>query len=350
MAFTEHERRDAHRRFRELLERERLQPGSKLPGEAALCTKLAISRHAIRVVLEEAQAEGLIDRRGRSGTYLARRPEPGRVPLLDRGWAPAGGINRTISILLSFAVRTEELLALQQFALARGYLLQVYFSPEHRNRPEEERAYLEKAVSNAYAGALIHATPIQPVNEEFFRKASAHLRIAHIGHHSDELPSQSFFLPDLAYAGAACAAHLLALGCRKITLATGLPEGHHVPRLIRRGMDPICAAHGVEAVTLHHGRGQMRAFRKLLDGDRRRGVILSSWDDVIASELPDMRRGIGGTLIVLAECLVHPLAPGLSGWIFDWRAAVTDALAWAMSGHEGLTHRLYRPRWVGQQQ
>jgi DNA-binding transcriptional MocR family regulator len=138
MAFTEKERHDAHRRFREELERDGLRPGAKLPGEAALCARLALSRHLVRVVLDESAEEGLVER---SGTYLVRRPEPGRVPLLDRGWAPAGSANRTISLMLGFPVSTADLQALLQFALARGYLLQTYFSAEHRHRPEEERAY-----------------------------------------------------------------------------------------------------------------------------------------------------------------------------------------------------------------
>jgi hypothetical protein len=128
---------------------------------------------------------------------------------------------------------------------------------------------------------------------------------------------------------------------RRVTLATGLPESHHVPRLIRRGMDPVCAARGAEVATVHHGSKADRALMKLLGIGRTQGVILSSWDGV-----PDViRRHDGSSLIVLAEHLNRPLAPGLAGWVFDWRAAATEALAWVMSDHEGLTHRLYRPQW-----
>jgi DNA-binding LacI/PurR family transcriptional regulator len=184
---------------------------------------------------------------------------------------------------------------------------------------------------------LIHATPIQPVNEDFFRRASAHLRIAHIGYHSEELPSQSFFLPDLVYAGAVCAAELLSRGCRRVTLATGLPEGHHVPRLIRRGMDPVCAAQGAEVKTVQHGRGVDRAVRKLLEDGAKRGVVLSSWEGV-PDDFRALKRRDGCSAVVLAEYPAHELAPGVSGWVFDWRTAVTEALAWVMSDHEGLTH------------
>lgn len=60
--------------------------GDRLPGEPSPAARLDISRTALRVALEQLKAEGSVERRPQSGTFLAVVPPPsahgGRVVLL----------------------------------------------------------------------------------------------------------------------------------------------------------------------------------------------------------------------------------------------------------------------------
>lgn len=52
--------------------------GDKLPGERALCERLGVSRTALRSAIKQLVAQGMLESRHGSGTYL-RRPKPTQV-------------------------------------------------------------------------------------------------------------------------------------------------------------------------------------------------------------------------------------------------------------------------------
>lgn len=52
--------------------------GDKLPGERALCERLGVSRTALRSAIKQLVAQGILESRHGSGTYL-RRPKPTQV-------------------------------------------------------------------------------------------------------------------------------------------------------------------------------------------------------------------------------------------------------------------------------
>jgi GntR family transcriptional regulator len=54
--------------------RERIRPGSQLPPEPLLASKLGVSRATLRDALGSLEAEGLVTRTRGSGTFLAHRP------------------------------------------------------------------------------------------------------------------------------------------------------------------------------------------------------------------------------------------------------------------------------------
>ena len=50
------------------------EPGERLPSEPALAKRFGVSRTTIREVMSQLEAEGFIQRRQGSGTYVSRQP------------------------------------------------------------------------------------------------------------------------------------------------------------------------------------------------------------------------------------------------------------------------------------
>lgn len=53
-----------------------LAPGDRLPSENAICSSFGVSRPVVREALLRLQADGLVESRRGSGTYLLRAPSP----------------------------------------------------------------------------------------------------------------------------------------------------------------------------------------------------------------------------------------------------------------------------------
>jgi DNA-binding LacI/PurR family transcriptional regulator len=73
---TEQQRLQTEAQLRQLLRQPAFRPGDRLPGERELATTLGVGRTALRPVVEKLIAEGALERRAQSGTYLCRRPLP----------------------------------------------------------------------------------------------------------------------------------------------------------------------------------------------------------------------------------------------------------------------------------
>src|SRR5438445_443182 len=73
---TEQQRLQTEAQLRQLLRQPAFRPGDRLPGERELATTLGVGRTALRPVVEKLIAEGALERRAQSGTYLSRRPLP----------------------------------------------------------------------------------------------------------------------------------------------------------------------------------------------------------------------------------------------------------------------------------
>ena len=59
---------------KEMIEKDRLKSGEKLPGERELAEVFRVSRSSVREALRSLESQGLLESRQGDGTYIARQP------------------------------------------------------------------------------------------------------------------------------------------------------------------------------------------------------------------------------------------------------------------------------------
>ncbi|WP_111891372.1 transcriptional regulator LldR [Acinetobacter sp. MB5] len=59
----------------DLIEKQSMQVGDRLPSERQLCEQLSVSRSSLREALQKLSSQGVIASRVGAGTYLAKRPQ-----------------------------------------------------------------------------------------------------------------------------------------------------------------------------------------------------------------------------------------------------------------------------------
>ena len=59
----------------DLIEKQSMQVGDRLPSERQLCEQLSVSRSSLREALQKLSSQGVIASRVGVGTYLAKRPQ-----------------------------------------------------------------------------------------------------------------------------------------------------------------------------------------------------------------------------------------------------------------------------------
>ena len=88
------QREDAITKIRAYLRDGGLRPGDRLPGERDLSAMLRIGRTGLRPVLADLEAEGYLERRPQSGTYLTQLP-------------PSAARGQSVSLIAPFGDRTQ---------------------------------------------------------------------------------------------------------------------------------------------------------------------------------------------------------------------------------------------------
>lgn len=354
MAFDHVERVRCMSGLLRLLAEEGLEPGDRLPGEQVLSLRLVATRHLVRVTIERLKSLGILERRGRSGTYLRRVPAPA-------DWTPTAPTvvpappGRTISLIVMGAEVTEELRALQQLALERGFLLHIHMAHPRGLGSQDERRYLELLLESGCRGVAIHGTPVGTPNEDVFRRLAGRMRFAHVGYYGEGLPEQSFFLPDYRLAGAAGMAFLLARGRRRAAFVSGLPEGHHVNRLILAGAQTVAASSGPLSLSVFEQcvRDSQRgcdAMDELAAYGPDVGVLVYSpkvaaWlREVLSASVRD--RTSWPPIILLADQSTESFPHDLPAYLLDSSTRLRDAVLYLMSDSTRLERRLYAPQFV----
>jgi GntR family transcriptional regulator, arabinose operon transcriptional repressor len=123
-------------KIREEIERERLQPGARLPTEAELCKRFSVSRSTIRQSLNRLEMEGLIKRTRGKGTFIQRIgpvvPDSSNIISHELRVPP---LTKQKILGLVFCARSDTLqmhilLGAERAAKSRGYAIMFGYSGE----------------------------------------------------------------------------------------------------------------------------------------------------------------------------------------------------------------------------
>ncbi len=153
--------------------------------------------------------------------------------------------------------------------LSQGWMFSVYRSTPDAQSPERERNFLQKAQDLAFSAIIIEASPIAPVNTDFFRRMrSDGMKVIHLSPYIDDMSAECAFLPDFRSAGLLAAVKAALAGYRNITF---FPAESRAPfsRLVDEGIRQI--ADEISLAVLEHAPATrdpetIRAFLKNMPG------------------------------------------------------------------------------------
>ncbi len=192
--------------IRALLESGELHRGDRLYSEHALCMKFHVSRQTVRQALKELEAEGLIERRRGSGTYIAQDMLPQRKPTMSIG---------IISSYLDDYIFPSQTKGVERVLSEHGYSMHLGITyGKTYNEAKHLRAMLEKDVD----GVLIEPakSSLPHVNaayyQEFMRRG---IPILQVNTFVKELVLPYIAVDDIRGGYLACM-HLIQMGHRRI--------------------------------------------------------------------------------------------------------------------------------------
>lgn len=201
---------------------------ARLPTAAELGARFATSRNTILRALERLQAEGYIEPRQGSGCFVLKTGKP-------------AAMSRTLAAMFTFD--TDSLIAVQNRAMERGFLLCVYSRTTLGWDPAPERAFLERVRAERHLGLLACLTPTPPVNDTQLRSMAADgIRVLHIEPYAMTPPEQNYLLPDYVRGGGLAATTALLRGFKHLVFA-GTAQDWPSARLFRQGFDEAVEAH-----------------------------------------------------------------------------------------------------------
>ncbi|MHB9132840.1 MAG: GntR family transcriptional regulator [Armatimonadota bacterium] len=202
--------------------------GERLSSELELGRRFEASRNTIRRAVARLVADGRLEARQGAGIFVRPFERPSTF-------------SRTLSAMFSF--NTDSLIAVQNYALKKNYLLCVYSRTAVGWDPASERAFLERVRAERHQALLACCTPTSPTNDDLLRKMAAEgTRILHIEPYRLQPPEQSYLLPDYRRGGYTAAVSLLLAGYTRLVYA-GVHSDWPGAQLFRQGF--------IEALTDH---------------------------------------------------------------------------------------------------
>jgi DNA-binding LacI/PurR family transcriptional regulator len=287
-----------HRRISLELKREiaagRYAAGARLPSEAQLVGRHGVSRPTVIRALKDLEAQGLIERRMGSGSFV-RRPE-----------APANS-TRQLGLLIPGLGRTEifELICGELAGVVRAHDFGLLWGGSEHPRQdadlslEQARQICEQFIGRHVTGVFFAPFELVPGREEANREIAERLRQAGIpviliDRDLGPFPKRSDFdlvgLDNMA-AGYLLAEHFLKLGCERLAFVARPNSASTVDARIA-GVRAAIASRGTEMPPGWVGLGDpndVRFVRSLMAG-RRWDALLCANDHTAAELLRTLQR------------------------------------------------------------
>lgn len=157
--------------IREVIEREGLGPGARLPTEAELCKRFGVSRSTIRQSLNRLEMEGLITRSRGKGTFVRQLKAAPISNGISTPFPRLEGAERAPSehkiIGLVFCARSDTLqmnilLGVERAAKSHGYAIMFGYSGEDARTEAQEIERLQRMGSDGMIVMPVSNTPATP--------------------------------------------------------------------------------------------------------------------------------------------------------------------------------------------
>jgi LacI family transcriptional regulator len=227
----------------------RYEASGRLPSEAQLVERFGVSRPTIARALRDLQAEGLIQRRAGSGTYVQ---PPGRVPSAAKVLGLLVPERGTTEIFEAICGELGALARVHGFGLLWGGSPMPYAdrdsTPEHA--AEVCRQFIEKEVTGVFFAPLEYTAEKDRVNRELLEQLrQSGIPVVLLDRDIAPFPKRSEFdlvSLDNFSAGFMLAEHLIRLGCGRLRFVARPGSAPTVDAriggvreaMIRYGVDP----------------------------------------------------------------------------------------------------------------
>jgi len=198
----------------------------RLPSEIELCRRFGVTRPTVRRAIAQLREEGLVSVKRGVGSFV-NSSSTTRNP----------ASSKTISVMYPFD--TKSLVAIQAMVNEAGHLLCAYSQMDWYWDTHRERRFLEAVRDERRKGLVAFCSPKEPRNDDLLEEiAGLGTRVVHIEPYSEELPGQSYILPDYGHAGYSAICRFVMAGYEDIRFVSmgGAP---YEKLLVRGGLDAL---------------------------------------------------------------------------------------------------------------
>ena len=208
----------------------------RLPGLRTLAARYGCSRGTVSNALKSLENQGVLRMEHGRGTFLGK----------FNGRNPVVAVPMVGAVLLRNSW-LEPMERLRDAYLKRGWFVSVYCSSDDLQNPAAERHFLDLAARQHFAGVILTATPLEPLNTELYRSLrTSGMKIVHLTHFKMDMSDEPAILPDYRMAGAVGCSAAVLRGKRHVLVIRQAESEPPSTRLRSGGVGSMAAALGVD--------------------------------------------------------------------------------------------------------
>jgi DNA-binding LacI/PurR family transcriptional regulator len=260
----------------------------RLPSEPQLVKRFAVSRQTVARALRDLQAEGLIERRAGSGTYVRQQTGPAAKTRQFALLIPTLGRFEIFGIICG---EIASLARAQDYSILWGDSAQP--SLDDNMSSDRALALCERFIAQRVAGVFfapfdLASGTVEANHRIAERFSKAGIPVVLIDRDLVPFPQRSHFdlvATDNLAGGSLLAEHLLKLGCRKLAFVAP-PNYPSTVQARIAGVREALVSHKIELPPdwIHVGDVADVKFRRALTGGRRWDAVICA-NDVTAAQL-----------------------------------------------------------------